>query len=100
DAAALKNSSSEEREVYGKTILQVLSHSNAPRTLLAIGMADRARHLEQRLRALGRPNRRRYHIAGVTALCATCLAGLSGAQTQTPTQSNLAAIEAGVSNRP
>jgi beta-lactamase regulating signal transducer with metallopeptidase domain len=79
DAAALKNSTDEERAAYGETILQVLANSVAPSTLLALGMADQARHLKQRLRALTHQSERTYHLFGIVLLCSLAVAGLSGA---------------------
>jgi beta-lactamase regulating signal transducer with metallopeptidase domain len=78
DAAALKNSTEQERAHYGETILQVLTYSTAPRTLLALGMAEQARHLKQRLRALRTPTQQ---AAGVGFICTLLLAatGLTGA---------------------
>jgi beta-lactamase regulating signal transducer with metallopeptidase domain len=59
DAAALKHCNAEERAFYGETILEVLAQSRAPRTALVLGMAEEARHLQQRLRALT-ANRRAF----------------------------------------
>ena len=47
-AACAATSTSSERAAYGETILQVLAHSAAPSTLLALGMAEHARDLFRR----------------------------------------------------
>src|SRR6185295_12518921 len=77
DAAALKRCSSEERAVYGETILEVLAQSRAPRTALVLGMAEEARHLQQRLRALT-ANRRAFGPLGLVFVILIGWAALTG----------------------
>jgi beta-lactamase regulating signal transducer with metallopeptidase domain len=77
DTAALKNSTPEERAAYGETILQVLSHSTAPPTLLALGMAEHARHLKQRLSALANPHQRHFRSLGLAFIAVLTLTGLT-----------------------
>lgn len=79
DAAALKNCGPEERAAYGETIFQVLAQSSAPPTLLALGMAEEARHLQQRLRVLATPPKRTFHILGLAALATLIAAGMTSA---------------------
>lgn len=79
DTAALKDSTAEERAAYGETILQVLSQSAAPPTLLALGMAEQARHLQQRLRALTSPPKQTFHLLGVALIAMIAATGLTGA---------------------
>jgi type II secretory pathway component GspD/PulD (secretin) len=80
DAAVLRNSTPEQRAAYGETILQVLAQSNSPSTVLALGMADRARHLKERLSALSNSSCRSYSIIGGLLCAAAAMIGLSGAQ--------------------
>jgi beta-lactamase regulating signal transducer with metallopeptidase domain len=79
DNAALKNSTPEERAAYGETILQVLSHSTAPPTLLALGMAEHARHLKRRLSALANPHQRHFRTLGFAFVGVLMLTGLTSA---------------------
>jgi beta-lactamase regulating signal transducer with metallopeptidase domain len=79
DAAALRNCSLAERAAYGETILQVLAQSTAPPTLLALGMAEEARHLQQRLRALASPPKPTFHLLGIVLAALVAATGLTGA---------------------
>lgn len=79
DNAALKNSTPEERAAYGETILQVLSHSTAPPTLLALGMAEHARHLKQRLSALANPQQMHFRSVGLAFIGVLMMTGLTSA---------------------
>src|SRR5687768_13492311 len=94
DNAALKNSTPEERAAYGETILQVLSHSTAPPTLLALGMAEHARHLKQRLSALANPRQRNFRLLGLAFLAVLTLTGLtSQVEGQDPTSAPITEAE-------
>jgi tetratricopeptide (TPR) repeat protein len=77
DAAALKRCNAEERAIYGETILEVLAQSQGPRTALVLGMAEEARHLQQRLRALT-ANRRAFGPLGLVFVVLIGWAGLTG----------------------
>jgi len=90
DAAALGNATESERAAYGETILQVLAQTVAPSSALALGMAEQARHLEQRLRALTQNNARSYRILGAVAVMALAISGLSSADTTTPKTNSVA----------
>ncbi|HUS35098.1 MAG TPA: M56 family metallopeptidase [Verrucomicrobiae bacterium] len=94
DNAALKNSTAEERAAYGETILQVLSHSTAPPTLLALGMAEHARHLKQRLSALANPHQRHFRSLGLAFLAVLIVTGLTSAiENQDPTPATITEAE-------
>jgi beta-lactamase regulating signal transducer with metallopeptidase domain len=79
DASAVNNSTSQERAAYGETILQVIKQSTASPTLLALGMADETRHLQERLQALTRPGRRHFRALGILLAAVAAVIGLSGA---------------------
>jgi beta-lactamase regulating signal transducer with metallopeptidase domain len=89
DAAALRDATSEERSAYGETILKVLSQTMAPSSQLALGMAEQARHMEQRLRALAVPPARSFRWLGALAVSLLSFSGLSGADQKPPVVTQL-----------
>lgn len=94
DAAALQNSTAEDRAAYGETILQIIAESAAPPTLLALGMAEQARHLQHRLRALTR-NQRCFSSLGIVCAIVLAVTGLTGASiARTDSTTSVAAVGA------
>jgi beta-lactamase regulating signal transducer with metallopeptidase domain len=83
DAAVLETATDEERVAYGETILQALAQTTAPSTALALGLAEQARHLEDRLRAV-RSTSHGSRLVGIATLFALGLTGLSDPQQSAP----------------
>lgn len=85
DAAVLTNATEAERRAYGETILKALSCSTAPATALAMGMAEEAAGLKQRLRALASPPRRAFGPLGIAVVLLVAVCGLTGAASRPKT---------------